>query len=105
MCCTPPGSSAHEILQARILEWIAIPLSKGSSPPRDQTKLSCIVDRFSTIWATKEALTLVTRISVLWNLDKRRVFKIKLALQPFNNWIPSANCFNMLFDKKKIAID
>jgi len=33
--CSPPGSSVHEIFQARILEWIAIPFSRGSSQPRD----------------------------------------------------------------------
>ena len=33
--CSPPGSSIHGILQARILEWVAIPYSRGSSPPRD----------------------------------------------------------------------
>ena len=37
MDCSPPGSSVHEILQARILEWVAIPFSRGSSQPRDQT--------------------------------------------------------------------
>ena len=38
--CSPPGSSVHEILQARILEWVAFPFSKGSSQPRDQTQVS-----------------------------------------------------------------
>ena len=38
---SPPGSSVHGILQARILEWVAIPSSRGSSPPRDQTGVSC----------------------------------------------------------------
>ena len=37
MDCSPPGSSVHEILQARILEWVAIPFCRGSSQPRDQT--------------------------------------------------------------------
>ena len=36
--CSPPGSSVHGILQARILEWVAIPFSRGSSRPRDQTR-------------------------------------------------------------------
>ena len=40
--CSPPGSSVHEIFQARILEWVAIPSSRGSSWPRDQTRVSCI---------------------------------------------------------------
>ena len=43
------GSSVHEILQARILEWIAIPFSRGSSQPRDGTQVSCIAGRFLTI--------------------------------------------------------
>ena len=40
MDCSPPGSSVHGILQARILEWVAIPFSRRSSPPRDQTQVS-----------------------------------------------------------------
>ena len=37
MDCGPPGSSVHGILQARVLEWVAVPSSRGSSPPRDRT--------------------------------------------------------------------
>ena len=48
MDCSQPGSSIHGILQARILEWVAISFSRGSSPPRDQTQVSCIVGRFFT---------------------------------------------------------
>ena len=43
------------ILQARILEWVAFPFSRGSSPPRDQTRVARITDGFFTSWATKEA--------------------------------------------------
>ena len=43
---SPPGSSVHGILQARILKWIAIPFSRRSSQPRDQTRVSCIAGRF-----------------------------------------------------------
>ena len=42
MDCNPPGSSIHRISQARILEWVAISFLRGSSPPRDQTCISCI---------------------------------------------------------------
>ena len=49
MDCSPAGSSVHRILQARILEWAAIPSSRGSSQPRDQTQVSCIVGGFFTI--------------------------------------------------------
>ena len=51
MDCNPPGSSVHGILQARILEWVAIPFSRGSSQPRDWTQVSCIAGRFFTVWA------------------------------------------------------
>ena len=40
MDCSHPGSSVHGILQARILEWVAMPFSRGSSQPRDQTHVS-----------------------------------------------------------------
>ena len=53
---SPPGSSVPGILQARILEWIAIPSSRASSWPRDPTQVSCIAGRFFTIWAIREAL-------------------------------------------------
>ena len=50
MDCSPPGSSVHESLQARILEWVAISSSReGSSQPRDQTQVSCMVGRFFTV--------------------------------------------------------
>ena len=58
MNCSPPGSSVHEILQVRILEWIAISFSRGSSQPRNQTWVSCIASKFFTVWATKEASSL-----------------------------------------------
>ena len=51
----PPGSSVHGILQARMLEWVAIPFSRESSRRRDQTQLSDVAGRFFTIWATREA--------------------------------------------------
>ena len=53
--CSPSGSSVHGILQARILEWVAILFFRGSSRPKDQTWVSCIAGRFFTVWATKEA--------------------------------------------------
>ena len=54
--CSQPASSDRGILQARILEWVAIPFSRGSSQPRDQTRVSCIASRFFTIWATRSSL-------------------------------------------------
>ena len=52
MDCSLPGSSIHGIFQARILEWVSISFSKGSSRPEDQTQVSCVVGRCFTIWAT-----------------------------------------------------
>ena len=49
MDCSPPGSSVHGILQARILEQIAVPFSRGSSQPRDCTQVSRIPGGFSTM--------------------------------------------------------
>ena len=54
--CSPPASPVHGILQARILEWVVIPFSRGSSLPRNWNQISCIGGRFFTFWDTKEAL-------------------------------------------------
>ena len=48
MDCSPPGSSFHRIFQAKILEWVAISSSRGSSPRRDRTRVSCLADVFFT---------------------------------------------------------
>ena len=66
MDCSPPGSSVHRIFQARVLEWAAISLSRGSSQPRDQMQVSCITDRCFTIWATREAFA---QVHVYCNCD------------------------------------
>ena len=54
--CSPPGSSLHGILQAKVLEWGAISFSRGSSWPRDWTLVSCIPGRHFNLWATREVL-------------------------------------------------
>ena len=57
--CSLPGSSVHGILQARILEWVVMPSSRGSSQPRDQTHISYITrlaGRFFTTGATRPQL-------------------------------------------------
>ena len=53
--CSLLGSSVHGILQASILEWVAVPFSRVSSKPRDQTQVFHIAGRFFTIWVTREA--------------------------------------------------
>ena len=56
MDCNPPGSSVHRIFQVRILEWIAIPFSRGCSQTRDETWVSCIAGRFVYHLATIKVL-------------------------------------------------
>ena len=53
--CDPMDNTVPAILQARILEWVAFPVSRGSSQPRDRTQVSHIAGRFFTSWATREA--------------------------------------------------
>ena len=72
---SPPGSSIHgRVLEARVLECVAISFSRGSSWPRDQTKVSRIEGRHFTIWATREA-------SWMCELDYK------------GNWAPKNWCF------------
>ena len=83
MDCGPPASSIHGVLQARILEWAAIFLSRGSSWPRNRTQVSSIADRFFTNWATWEAQSAIKKkmkschlqqhgwiLKVLWKWNK-----------------------------------
>ena len=63
MDCSPPGSSAHGILQARTLEWVVMPSSRGSSPARDQTHVSwssCIACGFFTAKSPGKPVDLYT---------------------------------------------
>ena len=65
MDCSPPGSSLHGILQARVLEWIAISFSRESSQPRDRTQVSRIPGRRFNLWATSKKATLWDPFSAL----------------------------------------
>ena len=78
MDCSPLGSSVHGILQDRILEWLAIPFSRGSPPPRDQTLVSCIVGWFFTIWATREEAQLGKLLLLL-----SRFSRVQLCATPW----------------------
>ena len=57
MDCSLQGSNIHEILQARILKWVAYPFSSRSSRPRNQMGVFCIAGRFFSCWAAREAVT------------------------------------------------
>ena len=71
MDCSPPGSSGHGILQARILEWVAMPSTRGSSQPGNRTGvsfISCIAGRFFTHGALREALPGTRASENTWGL-------------------------------------
>ena len=72
MGCSPPGFCVHGILQARILEWVAISFSRGSSWPRNQTQVSCIADGLFTNWIIREPYIWVIWDGVFVSLRKSR---------------------------------
>ena len=81
----PPGSSVHGILQARILEWVAIPFSRVSSQLRDQTGVSHSAGRFFTIWVTREATNYSSE-------NLRTTGRDSIAAKPFRDWGENIVC-------------
>ena len=74
--CSPPGSSVHGILQARVLEWVAMPFSRGAPQPRHRTWVSCFAGRLFANWTTREAQccsskgrNLIPKSAVLINIE------------------------------------
>ena len=88
---SPPGSPVPGIFQAKILEWVAISFSRGSSRPRDRTRVSSIVGRRFTIWATREALWKQMCRPQISNFEgdlyKVTLFKALFWLQVFPNYL------------------
>ena len=85
MDCSLPGSSVHGIFQARILEWVAIAFSRGSSRPRDWNRVSCIVGRHFTVSinSSNEYSGLISfRIDWFDFLTVQVIFKILSSLIP-----------------------
>ena len=81
---SPPGSSVHGILLARMLEWVAIPFSRGSSRPRDRTQVSsvsCLASGFFTVWATREALYSIILYSICCIYDTQCIIHIYGVIQ------------------------
>ena len=75
MDCSPPGSSVHGVLQARMLEWVAVPISRGSSQPRNWTQVSCIAGGTFTIWVTREWETAII-YTVSFHLYGHKVYTL-----------------------------
>ena len=78
--CDPMNYTVHGILQARILQWVAIHFSRGPSQPRDRTQVSHIAGGFLTSWATREAqepsmyAPLNELLTILWVVPVRMLF-------------------------------
>ena len=83
MDCSLPGSPLHGILQARVLEWVAISFSRGSSWPRDRTRVSSIPGRCFNLWATREAVTFSESSSYLirWHVRKKNKYCVISHIQ------------------------
>ena len=94
MDCSLPGFSIHGILQARVLEWVAISFSKGSSQPRDRTQVSHTAGRCCTIWATREALFQHEIFDIKFYSPQ---FFIPSVHDAFCFWFQNATHFCLLF--------
>ena len=71
--CSPPSYSVRGVLQARILEWVAVPFSRGSSWPRGWSPVSCIAGGFFTVWAIGKTLrSLLIWLSLSFFIHKTR---------------------------------
>ena len=88
MGCSPPGSSVHGIFQAIVLECIAISFSRGYSQPRDWTRVSCIVDRRFTVWATSKVLKQSQMITKISRTKLGMVMEFQLSYFKFT-WVRS----------------
>ena len=90
MDCSTPGFSAHGIPQARILEWVAISFSRGSSQSRDRTHVSCIVGRHFTVWATREAciFSCVWLFMTPWTVAHQAPLSLRFPRQEYWSGMP-----------------
>ena len=82
MDCSLPGSSVRGLFQARILEWVAISFSRGSSQHRDRTQVSCIAGRFFTSWPWENSWTVFPR-------EGRQAKWLKITMLCYAKSLPS----------------
>ena len=80
---SPPGSSVCGISQARILEWVAISFSRGSSQPRDWTHVSCTGRQILYCWVTREALLTLLGYSLASTCMLSRFSHVQLFATPW----------------------
>ena len=90
MVCSPPGSSVHGILQARILEWVAIPFSSGSSQPWDGTWVSHIISGLLTTQNHQGSQKIHRRASLVAQSLRIRLPCRRHGVNPWSGKIPHA---------------
>ena len=96
MDCHPPGSSGHGISQARILEWVAITFSRGSSWPRNRTCMSCFGRQIPCHWVTWEvdkaikvkSLSCVRLFTTLWTVAHQAPQSMEFSRQEYWSGLP-----------------
>ena len=88
MDCSPPGSSVHGISQARILEWVAILFSRGSSRPRDQTQVCCIAGIFFIKCVHAKSLQSFLSLCNLWSIAYQAPLSMELSRQEYWSVLP-----------------
>ena len=103
MDCSLPVSSAHGISLARVLEWVAISFSRGSSRPRDRTWVSCIAGRHFTVWATREAQERgKEQANTYW---VPTMYFVRLLSPWFLSWVPSGGYPRFIEEETEIQRD
>ena len=104
MDCSPPGSSIYGIFQARILEWVAMSFSRGTSWPRDWTRVSCIVGRHFIIWATLASIKPHPLVSHTW--PKTVILSIQNLLGIASKWyFLLTGCLDVRIIKPRVLYD
>ena len=107
MDCNPPGSSVLGILQARMLEWVAISSSKESSQPRDWNCVSCISCIGRQIlyhWATWEAQVYTTEYPVNFYVKRFTLFFFNLSIFIYKEMKLHIKKIIVTWHKKKLAV-
>ena len=102
--CDPMDYTVHGILQARILQWVAFPFSRGSSQPRDWTQVSYTAGRFFTSWATRE--TTIVETTFGWILLELVAENILTQILFFWRWINNiiSHIYLLLFSKCRLLL-
>ena len=93
MDCSLPGSSIHGISQTRILEWVALPFSRGSSWSGDRTHVSFLAGLFFYHWATREAPMWLKQLKFVFSQFKRLDGSDFHFLWAFSPWIVDISFF------------